>query len=283
MDKLAQKAELYAQLIKEQQDDYGFIDHKYCDSTLFSGLVGCVPEVRVSLTAAYDFSTGYWHRRPIDKPCHDPADPKSSTISRDMILGILWYALVNRRPDIAQSIVSKAINHAGFVGEAGSLKVLLTKCQIMPPLFVTALLVRNVLTGGRWYDKILAWLVPADVGPLKVGYQAHLQCLHIALRGGLDCGIHSGQLKKLMGQAERCPRNALFQILGGDFDAARQTLADEKLFPADRLPTAKDRKESWLWQRDDASDAWEPVKRTEVHHGGDYLFAYWLLKLMENK
>lgn len=286
MSKLAQKYELYKQLIVQQQDEYGFIDHKYCDATLFTGLAGCVTGVDVNMWAAFDPEYMMWHRRPLDKPCYNcgDEDPKGSTISRDMLMGLLWYSAFNVDRAMVDSIVFRAITRFGFMGCAGSLKVLLTKCQIMPPLFVTALLLRNKLRGGRWYDRFLEY-IPADFGPVKVGYQAHLQVLHIMLRSIITGYISPGQLKKLEQQAARMPRNALFQLAVGNTHAARKILEDESLFPADRLPAAKDRKESWLWQRDsdDSDGDWEPSKKNEVHHGGDFLFAYWLLEILENK
>lgn len=280
---LRTKYELYCQLIKDQQDQHGFIDHKHCDSTLFSGLVSCSPYVTVDLWAAYDHRLKEWHRRPVERPCHDPLDPKSSTISRDMLLGVLWSAWANRDTDMVQTVIDKALSNWGIMGRAGSLKVLWTKCQIMPPLFVTAVLLRNKLVGGRWYDKLLAKLVRASYGPERVGYQAHLQVLHILLRK-LVAGISDAERDILERQAIRQPCNAVFNIAAGRVIRADANLHTSQWFPNGRLPASADRAESWLWQRDKVyadgglNPDWLPsFGWPGQHHGGDFIFAYWLL------
>ena len=50
---------------------------------------------------------------------------------------------------------------------------------------------------------------------------------------------------------------------------------DEKLFPSDRLPTATDRCEAYLWQRNGGSD-WEPCPRDKLHDGVDFLIAAYI-------
>jgi hypothetical protein len=74
-------------------------------------------------------------------------------------------------------------------------------------------------------------------------------------------------LRTLKDYAENHPRNALFQALYHKFtdgvqDVAIETLLDESLFPADRLPTEQDRYTHYLWQRDDSED-WKPCGSAE--------------------
>ena len=71
----------------------------------------------------------------------------------------------------------------------------------------------------------------------------------------------------------------MFLTIVGKLDKAEEAFNNPKIFPNDRLPTNRDRKASWVIQRDSESDL-SPVtdKPFKEHHGGDYIFAYWLYK-----
>ena len=266
---LKQKYNQYRQLMRATQDRHGFIDTKHCDSTLFSGLVGCVPDVLVKLEAAFNKDSKLWERRPVESPCY----PKysKSTISRDQFTGILWWIYFNDRPDIATDIVWHALKNWGIMGKAVNLSTKLGRCFIGFGLLSTF-----AKLSGKWYFWPLT-LLPADIktSTLPTGYAAHIQVLHVLLRCIID-NKDPRDNQILLSQAVREPLNPLFNIAVGNYQKALDTLQNTALWPSDRLPNAKDRKESWLPQRDFGED-WFPAKSNEIHHGGDYIFCYWLL------
>ncbi|MFA5999970.1 MAG: hypothetical protein WC783_03270, partial [Candidatus Paceibacterota bacterium] len=130
MKEIKAKYDKYISLIKEAQDNHGFIESQKCDSLIFTSLVGCLPEVNVDIKAAFDSKTGTWQRRPIERPCY-PAHSKS-TISRDQLLGLAWYTFYNKKLDISEQIVKYAINHAGYMGKGS-----LSRINIRPSLLAT--------------------------------------------------------------------------------------------------------------------------------------------------
>jgi hypothetical protein len=86
-------------------------------------------------------------------------------------------------------------------------------------------------------------------------------------------------------QYERQPKNALFsyayhKFTDGDQRDTMELLLNEAWWPSDRLPTTKDRRDMWLFQRDYGKD-WEPDAKEEdpsiTLSGGDFLFVMKLL------
>lgn len=252
------KFDTYLALLPTVQDSDGFIESAQCDSLLFTALVGCVPRVNVNIDAAFDGKL--WHRRPCDRPCY-PQHSKS-TISRDMIVGLLWYAWCNGRLDISESIVKHALSNWGVMG-----KGVLSRTLISPSLLSTAAWVSYQLGGP---SRSLLRAIPVT-GGIKTDFEAHLHVLHLALRSRLTGS--RGHDSTLAEYADRNRNNALFQIAAGRTTEGARILNDALLFPETRLPTASDRKTPWLWERDYGLD-WRQSNSSKVHSGGDYLFAY---------
>lgn len=296
---MASKYELYKQLIKTRQDSCGFIESDHCDSLLFTGLVGCVPGVKVMIDAAYNYADHRWYRRPFawrsDKTCCDDGWKRSlwqrikdawpllkqkqwkaagkeferggSTISRDMLTGLAWYAWANKRLDISESVVKYALKHWMRMGDGSPSRIL-----IMPALLATYAWISYRLGGpSRWW---LRW-VPCDLGSKVTDFEAHLQCLHIALRMELAGKISSRDSKTLGRLAEENPHNPLFLAVAGLKEDAEDIL-DQDWWPEDRLPTSADRAGGWLPERDYGPNYW-PSDEGRTHSGGDYLFVKWYL------
>src|SRR5690606_36989106 len=57
---------------------------------------------------------------------------KGSTISRDMLLGLAWYAWCNKRLDISEGVIKYALKNWGVMGEGDP-----ARTNIMPNLFST--------------------------------------------------------------------------------------------------------------------------------------------------
>jgi hypothetical protein len=268
----------YAKMIRDHQDEHGFILTDRCDSLLFSALIGCNSLVRVNIDAAMGFE-GEWYRRPLYNAqgelwaypeCYACGESKS-TISRDMLLGLAWYAYYNKRLDISEGIIKYAFRHGMVMG-----KGVLSRTLMTPSLLATFAWVSYRLGGPSrsW----LRW-IPADFGAKVTDYQAHLQCLHILLRKKLGYKLNPLESSTLSRLASENPWNVLFQVADGRVDDTIELLECENWWPNDRLPTTADRKGGWLPERD-WGDNYKPSDgEPRVHTGGDFLFVAWLLSL----
>lgn len=266
---LSNKHNKYLELIKTVQDKSGFIQSDECDSLLFSGLVGCVPGVKVNITDARD-DEGMWQRRPTHLPsCYD-GSPNATTISRDMLMGLAWYAWKNKCLDISEQVVKYALKHNFIMGKSVSKQNLFAKCMITPGLLATYAEISYRLGGpNRWW---LRWIPQIESKSVK-GFQAHLCMLHCILRKELTGKLPKRIEDVVLYHAQRESKNPLFQYAIENYTSAIAVLLDSKLWPDEALPTRSDRKEAWLLQRDYGLD-WQPTadNPTKVHSGGDFLF-----------
>lgn len=304
LERVHYKYDIYKRLIVNRQDDWGFIESDECDSLLFSGLVGCCEDVPVEIDAAYDAKANEWHRRPLQHGCcYNPDRPENqegyfsklwrilsykllcptvpmadtvkenwyrgSTISRDMLIGLAWYAWFNKRLDISENVIKRALSHYGVMGRGDPARI-----NIMPPLLATFAWISYKLGGPS-----RPWLraIPAQTGGKLVDFQAHLQVLHILLRQEVTGKISKKARKTLRYHAKRQRNNALFQYADGNLEKAVRLMTDPVLWPENRLPTSRDRKEPWIFQRDAGSD-WLPSDgEPHTHSGGDFIFLYSLI------
>lgn len=257
---LRDKFNLYHTLFPSKQDASGFILSDECDSLLFTGLVGSVPGINVDIDAAQD-AQGSWHRRPLELPECCPEFSKSS-ISRDMLLGLAWYAYSNGRLDISEGVIKYALSHWMVMGKGAKSRTIMT-----PGLLSTFAWISYRLGGPSrlW----LRW-IPTVESAQATDYQAHLSMLHILLRRELT-GKEDLHADVAQAQCKRQPNNPLFQWAAGNGAIAESILMDERLWPNDRLPTSRDRKGEWLLQRDDGHN-WQPGEGDHIHTGGDFLF-----------
>ena len=170
MISLRDKYDLYLSLLPSQQDNNGFIDFEHCDSLLFSGLLGSVPGVKMDLTAARN-EAGQWFRRPLDYPECLSCGGSSSTISKDMTVGLAWYAYTNKRLDICEEFISYALRHFFVIGTANTIKTKLGTCLLTPGLLATFAEISYRLGGpNRWWLRYLPQYESSSVSD----YQAHL-------------------------------------------------------------------------------------------------------------
>jgi len=233
--------------------------------------VGSLPDVTVNMDAAFDKEASLWHRRPLELQCYP--DHSDSTISRDMLLGLAWYAYFNKRLDISEQVIKYALSHWCIMGKAKNWKVKLSRCFMTPGLLATFAWISFRLGGPSrgW----LRW-IPIWISGNESGFEAHLSVTHALLRRRL-CGRDDNR-RALMQHAKRQPHNPLFMYAVDQYRAAAKILLDRKYWPHDKLPTNHDRKSSWLPQRDFGPD-WAPdTKNPEItHSGGDLLFCAALL------
>jgi hypothetical protein len=290
--KLHEKDALYKWRLNDHLNRDGFILYHECDSLLFSSLLACATNGHFNPWAA--FKDGYWYRRPTYyPPCCTlteystiqrlaiiakerafwsqdgiklALEQGSSTISRDMLLGLAYYCYYRKDLKAAESVIACAFKNFGVMG-IGSL----SRTMMTPALLGTFALICKSL-GSRKYSLLAK--IPFNGSTKAIGFQAHLTVLHGLLRDELE-GTNRTALYQH--HFERMPINALFAIAAGKLEHAQVLLSYEKHFPADRLPTSADRHEGYLFQRDFGDD-WQPSDKRKEHTGADYIFAYWLLK-----
>jgi hypothetical protein len=258
-DVLTEKVELYKGLLNAVQDSDGFIDTDHCDSLLFTGLLGSVPGVTVNIRQAREES-GRWQRRPLTYEACFP-DHSKTTISRDMLLGVLWYAFTHRDLELVENLWSYGQAHSWIMGD-GQRDIVW-----MPDFQSTVAQLIYKLGGADHRER----LVPLVWPPKQVGFRAHIIALHILLRNQIYGTIELTGKQFLKEQADRQPRNPLFQCANGNTASALEVLLDSRYWPTDRLPTSDDRCEGWLPQRDFGDD-WVPCEGDRQHSGGDFLF-----------
>lgn len=281
---LIEKNRTYRGLIGEVSDAYGFVEFDHCDSLLFSGLLAATG-LKVRIHAAKDLATGQWYRTPY-KDCYrneqeagqnarspfkyvlGPFRRSKSTISKDMFTGLFWALYYLRDVVEAKHLIAYGEKHDWVMGEG--------------PLSRTWLGFGLIKTLHMIAGKSLAHVPDLWRDPYK-DYARHLQVLHILLRGEMTGEISGAMHNALELYTRRDPKNALFQYAyhrfsDGDQTKATAILRDESLFPAGRLPTARDRCTRWLWERDSSKPDWRPCDEDRRHSGGDFIFVAWLLE-----
>ena len=202
---------------------------------------------------------GRWYRNP-GKRCYDDGQSKSD-ISKDMFVMLLPYLYASGDKQNIQEIYDYGQKNGWAMGRGYLSRTLLT-----PPLIF---LLEQML--GRWG-------IESDIKETtKAGFEKHLDAIYLINKWMVNKSIDSLQLAQIKQYKDENPSNALMQAIyhkftDGDQSDAIAILLDESLFPRDRLPTAKDRCEEYLWQRNYGDD-WKPCDSDKVHDGVDYLVA----------
>jgi len=267
---LRAKYDIYLEGLQKQQDEHGFILSDKCDSLLFTGLVGAVLPIQVDIEAAREVD-GSWKRRPVAQPCYPQFS--ESSISRDMLVGLLWYAWRNKRLDIADQLLQYGKENGWIMG-AGPY----SRTYVTPGLQSTIAEVVYRL-GGE--DNKFLRSYPQVWGSAD-GYQRHLQILLILLRGELTGSIGDWALETVQEAFASNSSNALFAYAhakwsSGDYAPMHTALLDTDYFPDDRLPDTSNYCTEWLWERAPGPD-WKPCPGAAAQHtGADWLFVYGLL------
>jgi len=275
--KALEKRQLYLSLQDQVLNADGYA-HDKCDSLGFTSLCkaagGCD---RADIFASED--NGRWYRSP-EKDCFDKGESKSD-FSKDMALMLFIYIhqlSETEKVKAAEAITRfrdyvKANDH--IMGRPTDNAEGLSRVVMSPGLILTMERLYGKLTGASALE------AERDILPIiNKGFQAHLDVLGIWLDGQLTGKINDAEKTILKKQAERQPRNALFEAAWSLYRDGNQTrtlelLNDESLFPSDRLPGSIDRCEEYVFQRDDGSD-WQPCEEAETHDAVDYLMALYI-------
>lgn len=260
------KVELYRRLSGFTGDTFGYI-HSKCDGVGFTALCkiggGCShAEIFWSESTS---EPGRWFRHP-SKDCF-PDESRSDDSNDHAIMRMLYFYAVGDRAS-ARRFKDYIDAHGGELGRNDGSADGMSATKFAYPVLLAAL-------AGRKDNRL-------GFGP--TGYQAHLMDLYMILDAALAGKIDPTSLYFARQQIAVGPHNALAQAIvhkytDGDQSAAIAVLMDEKLFPADRLPTSAERCEEYLWQRNENSGDWEPCPAEgKIHSGTDLLFAAWLIE-----
>lgn len=247
-----------------------------CDSLLFASLQNVAMRKQFDVEQARD-ATGKWHRRPDWASCE--SGPNDSTISRDMLMGLLVYSLANNRLDIIEQLWDYGQAHSTgvpYVWKMGDEnKPNETRTYTTPGLVqLMAKLIAHL--GGSRHEVELA--IPQVYGS-EPGFPSHLTMLHIYMNGKIDGRINDNQLDALKSIKQHSPDNPLLRALLGKYTDGDQSRTLELLgmWPGDRLPTTADWRSDWRTQRADGDESFAPGTDSNPHAGGDYLFVAALL------
>jgi len=267
---LSHKSMRYTTLIEPFRDHNGFILAEKCDSLLFSGLYSAAVG-GTNILAAYDGSR--WHRRPAHD-CSPTLGNSRSTISRDMILGLLWSIWKNKNLDIANQLMSDLRSKAYYLRGEGTPGEL-----FMTPALINTLARIIQGLGGVTHSFELSFR--ADISS-KTGYISHLAVWHILLRGDITGKIPQKHFDLLSYHAKRNPLNPLFQAayhkyLDKDQTIAIKLLLDKAEWPNITLPTSEQHCSEWVIQRDYTEKDWGPCTPTRYHLGAELPIMYNLI------
>lgn len=268
---LYQKADLYRQLISQVQGEDGFIESESCDSLLFSSLAAA-SGVSINLLAAEE-SPGRWLRRPASLPECYANGLSRSTISRDQLLGVLWWAYRTRNAPALERLWTYGQARDWFMGDdaVGGSHTLLT------PIVPLLSRLRNNLNSKQMDPFWSSIPLVSEGDQSKRGFEAHLQVLQLLLDKKFRNGYSPLALTTIMRQAQRQPGNPLFQYAAGNVSGAVDILLEENIWPADRLPESSDRYSPWVLERDVGPD-WQPGGEPKKHSGADLLFVVYLIR-----
>ena len=268
--RLKLKYNSYLKMIESHQDSQGFVLTDHCDATLFSGLLASLPLPKDVIMSSAKNKGGYWLRRPANHPQCYPKHSKSS-ISRDMILGVMWYCWFSGKKQLMKTTYNHIKDHDYVMGFGIPSRLLL-----MPGLEAT---MAEIAGEGSWWTRNMLQTWPQNL----TDYQIHLAFLHALLRGDMKGYITKSMFEMFDTYSIDNYNNPLYQFAYelysiGCMDRVAELLLDERIWPSDRLPRRKDRKSAWVTQRDYGPD-WKPSDENpdKEHSGGDFLMVAWLV------
>ncbi len=266
------KLKFYLRWNEAHQDGFGFINTDESDSLLFSGLLNTATN-DVVLCAALE--GGNWYRKPTGYPEPYKHGESKSTISRDMLLGLMLGAWFDGDEGalIFETITSKAVRNFGIMGRGAPSRTFIGS-------LVGTAAEAEYQRGGKNHKLLrkVPYYLPMNV----TGFEAHLAVLHVYLRQQLGLIDPDTAQQYYMHHAERQALNPLFLALSGQYIAAEAILMREELWPATRLPRTSDRKEGWLLQRDFGSDWMPGYDGDREHNGADFIFCAALLERLRS-
>ena len=261
MEVLSEMRTLYLDLFNGQADADGFIETQECDSLMMTGLAN----PNANITAAEE-SSGKWLRRPVTyEKCAPENNNSASTISRDMLLGLVYWAVINKDAPLLKRLYDYGEHHNWVMGEGDITRTFMT------PVHVATLAQALYVTSDGKYDYAIRQTRYAEAGPAAPGFTSHLQAVGILIRYKVYGSLLDSELAALKAIDERDQTNPLFAVMNGRTNDATNLLINT--WPRDRLPTTNDLCESWRPSREPNDSSFRPCpEKNRTFSGGDFLF-----------
>ena len=154
---------------------YGWEAHNGdCDSLLFASLSAVAHNQQFDIEAARA-PDGQWFRVPVDQ---FPSLGCSSTISRDMLMGVMVYALHFKRLDLIQDLGQYGRDHNWKMGTDSKLD---NRTFFTPSTIALLYRIEHYLGGKDYLARHTAIATPTEPG-----YQSHLGMLQLYILGKVD-------------------------------------------------------------------------------------------------
>lgn len=240
-----------------------------CDSLLFDALMSVAKQDIFFELRPYMDNSGAFHRT-TSHNCYP--DRSQSTISRDMLWGVMWHLWVYKKKDLAEEILNYAILNKWIMGKGPISRTMMTPTL----MYMLANIVSKL--GGTSHAVLLN--LPTASGSEVEGFEAHLQFLYLTLRANMGMDTDMAKLEALH---KANPNNPLFAVPVNRAEAER-LLLQEQYWPSNGIATTANYCTDWLTQRSEMRDGqkskdWLPCTDEGIvqHSGGDFLFATWLL------
>lgn len=264
---LEAKYETYLNLIPTQIDEYGFIDgfnnHDRCDSLLWTSLYG-VAGGSVDINQA-EVQPGEFERNP---------SGTCTSISRDMLIGVFHYIWHTHNLNMIEAMIDYGEGR-GFEMNSQSEG---DGANILTPDLIATMYEMRYRLGGA--DSVARYFAQSFWFGNQTGYLAHIQDLHILLRGLMIGSVTDNELELLKQHSMDNPQNAVYAAIYHKFsdgiqDQAINSLMNETLFPSNSLPTSSNYcADPYLFERDSNTVDWQPCPEENYTHSGvDFEFA----------
>lgn len=193
-----------------RQDPHGFVLTEHCDSTFFSGLLGA-SGYQVDMTAA-EVGPGQWLRRPTSYPECWGCGKSRSTISRDMLLGVYWWAWEHQDLGLLERMWDYGVRHFWRMGRGRYWGA----DTIMNPAMISTLAQMIYVLGGKnhWVARRLPtwWSVTQKPGQFYVN---RLTAIHLILRREIYGQLGWQAQLTTWDLANTWKDNPLFQLAAG--------------------------------------------------------------------
>lgn len=292
-----ERMDLYCGLSKPKYLETATITDR-CDAALYTGLHGMVCNYVTITQFESAEEPGKMCRRPGCVCFQNGKDTGSdSNWSKDMATGAQGNQAVRPDFELLSRIVKYGEDNNWVVCQGKDSTATLSKCVMSPKIISRWYDLRDRanpnlrLTSEDSHERYLNLVETygdrqdEDAIGVKTDFRAHLDILGIVNEWLIHGAISSFSMTTLRKQAEREPKNLLYQSAftrfhgGGRTDVAKALL---EMFPADRLPTSNDWCEDYIFQRDymrgsEVNNDWLPCDGNHTYTGTDFLLAAWLL------
>ena len=268
---LANKRDLYCSLARPQVEARGSAVSR-CDGLLFSSL----HNIACGYPALEPFEkNGQWFRDPAHA-C-GPNGKDGSTISKDMVTGLLLYAANQKDAGLMERFINYGKAHDWEIGAADDAVRIGT--VIMSPNIVT--LAYDVYNYSLGRSQRASLDEPAT---LRHGSEEHLEILSTLTKHVVNKSLSNNSLETLEKAVRAQPQNALFsaalKLYQGGTDCVDRLL-DVTHWPSDHLPTNANHCTPYLYERDNDAGGrpdgkepdWLSCDRPNEYDGTDFVFA----------